>query len=188
MTAPEASPGKIVLLNGTSSSGKSSIGHELLRVLDDTYFLMAVDAFNAMRARRDHGADELELVLRRTRAGFHRAVAGMAEAGNNVVVDYVLSERWRLEDCLKVFADLDVVLVGVHCDLVELERRERVRGDRPAGLAAQQLEQVHAHGIYDLECDTRTASAHDCAVRIKGFLADPAGHRAFDRLRQKFDQ
>ncbi len=187
MTAPEASPGKIVLLNGASSSGKSSIAHELLRVLDDTYFLMAVDAFNAMRARRDHGADELELVLRRTRDGFHRAVAGMAEAGNNVVVDYVLSEPWRLDDCLTLFSGLDVVLVGVQCDLDELERRERERADRPVGLAARQIEQVHSHGMYDVECDTGATSAHDCAVQIKEFLADPAGHRAFDRLRQRLD-
>ena len=171
-----------MLLNGTSSSGKSSIADELVPLLDDTYFLMAVDAFNAMRSR-DYPPEELELGLRRTRAGFHRAIAGMATAGNNVIVDHVLSEPWRLADCLALFAGLDVVFVGVRCDLAEVNRRERQRGDRPVGLAAQQLAQVHAHGIYDLECDTTTTSARDCALQLLEFLLTPKGPRAFERLR-----
>jgi chloramphenicol 3-O-phosphotransferase len=32
-----------------------------------------------------------------------------------------------------------VVLVGVHCPLQELERREQERGDRAPGLAARQI-------------------------------------------------
>ncbi|WP_425303565.1 phosphotransferase-like protein [Nocardia wallacei] len=30
----------------------------------------------------------------------HRAVAAMASAGNDIVMDHVLSEPWRLRDCL----------------------------------------------------------------------------------------
>lgn len=86
-------PGRIIFLNGVSSSGKSSIAGDLLTMLEDTYFLMSVDVFNAMRVRRDYGPDQLSNVLRRTRAGFHRAVAAMAAAGNNIVVDHVLSEQ-----------------------------------------------------------------------------------------------
>ncbi|MFH0252256.1 chloramphenicol phosphotransferase, partial [Streptomyces chitinivorans] len=37
--------GRIVFLNGTSSSGKSSIATELLQVLDGSWFHMPVDAF-----------------------------------------------------------------------------------------------------------------------------------------------
>src|SRR5215472_6983223 len=92
-------PGQIVFLNGTSSSGKSSIARELMLILDRPYFHMSVDAINAMRARdRTLALDPAELtaVLARTRAGFHRAVAGMARAGNDVIADHVLSEQWRL--------------------------------------------------------------------------------------------
>ncbi|MEU9314026.1 AAA family ATPase [Streptomyces sp. NPDC048256] len=121
--------GLIIFLNGTSSSGKSSIAKELLPVLDDTHFHMPVDAFHAMRARLDIAPDELPSMLRRTWMGFHRAVAGMAAGGNNIVVDHVLSEQWRLFDCVALFAPEDVVLVGVHCPLPELERREQERGE-----------------------------------------------------------
>ncbi|MFH0517808.1 chloramphenicol phosphotransferase CPT family protein [Streptomyces sp. M41] len=175
--------GTVIFLNGTSSSGKSSIAGELLRILDEPYFHMPVDAFHAMRSRTPVPQDQLATVLHRTWQGFHRAVAGMAAAGNNVVVDHVLSAEWRLKDCLSLFVPQDVVLVKVHCDPAELERRERARGDRPAGLAGAQLEQVHAHGVYDLECDTGEATPQECAHRIKDFLGARVGPTAFEQLR-----
>ncbi|WP_234468937.1 chloramphenicol phosphotransferase CPT family protein [Streptomyces sp. MBT62] len=181
--ASQPTGGLIIFLNGTSSSGKSSIAKELLPVLDDTYFHMPVDAFHAMRARRDIAPDEVPSMLRRTWMGFHRAVAGMAAGGNNIVVDHVLSEPWRLLDCVALFAPEDVVLVGVHCPLPELQRREQERGDRPPGLAARQITQVHAHGLYDIECDTSTASPADCAQQIKNFLPHRPTPTAFEKLR-----
>ena len=152
-------PGLTILLNGTSSSGKSSIATQLLRILDEPYFHLTVDTVNGLRAKRQTqrlAPGQLDLVLARTRAGFHRALAGLAQAGNNVVADYVLCEPWRLRDLLEVMAGCEVVFVGVHCAAAELARREQARGDRPPGLAATQLGQVHAHGCYDLECDTTT--------------------------------
>jgi chloramphenicol 3-O phosphotransferase len=179
-------PGQIIFLNGASSSGKTSIARELLVVLDRPWFHMPVDAINGMRAKRrtsELSQPELDLVLARTRAGFHRAVAGMAAAGNNVVMDHVLSERWRLLDCLAVLGDFDVVFVAVRCSEAELTRRERLRDDREPGVAVAQQELVHAHGCYDIECDTTTASALDGALSIKEFLARPEPPAAFEELR-----
>ncbi|MBJ6624076.1 chloramphenicol phosphotransferase CPT family protein [Streptomyces sp. I4(2020)] len=175
--------GRIIFLNGTSSSGKSSIARELLEMLEEPYFHMPVDSFHRMRTSREIDADRLPDVLHRTWRGYHRAVAGMAAAGNNVVVDHVLSEEWRLADCLELFEPREVVLVGVRCSLEETERRERERGDRPAGLAARQYTRVHAHGVYDVECDTTTTSPADCARAIAAFLPHRPSPTAFERLR-----
>ncbi|MFE7271089.1 chloramphenicol phosphotransferase CPT family protein [Streptomyces sp. NPDC057623] len=180
--------GLVIFLNGTSSSGKSSIATELLRILDEPYFHLPVDAFHAMRSRTPVPPDRIATVLHRTWQGFHRAAAGMAAAGNNVVVDHVLSAEWRLRDCLSLFVPQDVVLVKVHCSPEELERRERARGDRPPGLAAGQLEQVHAHGVYDMECDTSRTTPQECARRIKDFLRDRPGPTAFEQLRAGTDR
>ncbi len=186
MSDPASGRGQIIFLNGTSSSGKSSIARQLLLILDRPYFHLSVDAFNAMRAREktaELGPAELEAILARTRAGFHRAVAGMAEAGNDIVVDHVLGEEWRLADCLRVLAACKVTFVGVRCSAAELERRERARGDREPGQAAAQERQVHAHGCYDLECDTTTASPQESAARIRDFVASGQAPTAFERLR-----
>jgi chloramphenicol 3-O phosphotransferase len=107
----------------------------------------------------------------------------MAEAGNDVIADHVLSEPWRLLDCLAVMANYRVVFVGVRCAPAELERRERERGDRTPGAALAQEPLVHAHGLYDVECDTTTASPCDCAVRIRDFLGTGQAPTAFERLR-----
>jgi chloramphenicol 3-O-phosphotransferase len=49
----------IIFLNGTSSSGKTTIARELLDVLDELYFHVPVDAFRAMRVHA-HGIYDLE--------------------------------------------------------------------------------------------------------------------------------
>ena len=177
--------GLIIFLNGTSSSGKSSIAVELLRILDEPSFHIPVDAFHAMRTRQEMPPEQLSAVLHNTWRGYHRAIAGMAAAGNQVVMDHVLSADWRLRDCLDLFVPQDVVFVGVHCPRAELERRERERGDRPAGLAARQLAQVHAHGLYDIECDTSRADPLRCASRIKEFLTARPTPTAFQQLLDK---
>lgn len=178
---------QIIFLNGASGSGKSSIAEELLVMLDDVYYRMSVDDINRMRARRSLDPATVEAVLRRMRAGFHRAVAGMAAAGNKVVVDHVLSEPWRLVDCLAVLEPYDVMFVGVRCSLPELERRERARGDRHLGISANQFDRVHAHGSYDLEVHTDQSSAAECARQIVTYLdREPRSQPAFDLLRQRY--
>ncbi|MFK4087109.1 chloramphenicol phosphotransferase CPT family protein [Kribbella sp. NPDC020789] len=184
---PQASagrPGRVIVLNGTSSSGKSSIAKELLDVLEDVWYHVPIDRFHQMRARREWTDEAFLPVFQKTVLGFHRAVAGMAAADNNVVADYVLGERWRLADCLDVLKDVPVLLVGVRCSLAELERREAERGNRTIGRAAMQFPVVHQHGVYDVEVDTERNSPRECALMIRDRLA--AGPpTAFDQLRRR---
>lgn len=176
--------GHIVFLNGASSSGKSSIAAELLDLLPGPYFSLSRDAINSMRSRTrtpEFGTPEFGEVFERTVRGYHRALAGLAAAGNGVIADHVLRPHW-LADCLEVLREQEVTFVGVHCPLPELRRRGQVRGDRPAGLAERQYPIVHAHGVYDLECDTSVHSPKECAQIIAEFIAKPGRSQAFHRL------
>lgn len=179
-------PGRVILLNGASSSGKSSIGQALLSLLPDPWFLVPVDAFGAMRSTsHTRLLDDAELadVLKRTRLGYHRAVAALASVGNDVIMDYPLSERWRLDDLLDVLKGYDVTLVEVRCSPEELERREHARGDRPVGLARSQAG-AYGYGESDIVVDTTSTSAAACAAHIAEALGTLAPPRAFDRLRR----
>lgn len=178
-------PGRIILLNGASSAGKTSIGRALQRALDDPWFLFSVDALGAMRSTPDRAlaANAVEGVLRRTRLGYHRAVAGLAEVGNDVIMDYPLSEPWRLVDLLDVLDGYDVTLVDVRCSVAELDRRERARADRPLGLARSQ--RVFEHDERDVTVDTTTGDPEACALAVVRAMAEQPPSRAFDRLRSR---
>ncbi|MFE9431072.1 AAA family ATPase [Streptomyces sp. NPDC006640] len=176
--------GTVILLNGTSSSGKTSIARALLDRLEGTWFHMPVDAFHALRGGRQIPDSELQAEIDRTAKGFHRAVAGMAAGGNNLVVDHPLSRRWRLLDLLDLLVPEDTVLVAVRCPLPELNRREADRGDRSPGLAALQYAQVHAHGPHDIDVDTSVHTPSECARRIHDFLPHRPRPTAFETLRR----
>lgn len=156
----------------------------MLPLLDDPWFFVPVDAVSGLRSMRyrrhldDAGVAEM---LRRTRLGYHRAVAALASAGNDVIMDYPLSEPWRLVSLLKVLDGFEVLLVDVTCSPDELERRERARGDRPLGLAASQV--VFAHPDRDLVVDTTATPAEICAEAVVQLLAAPPRSTAFERMR-----
>ena len=176
----------MILLNGPSSSGKASIGRALQSLLDDPWFLFPIDALGAMRST-DHqrvlAESETEAMLRRTRMGYHRAVAALASVGNNVIMDYPLSERWRLDDLLDVLTGCRVALIDVRCKLDELDRRERARADRPLGLARSQ--DVFSHDDRDITVDTTRTTAHTCALAIATQLTALGTDTAVDRLRRQ---
>jgi chloramphenicol 3-O phosphotransferase len=177
--------GRIILLNGPSSSGKSSIGRALLALLPDPWFLVPVDAIGAMRSTvhtRVLGDAEISQMLNRTRLGYHRAVAALASVGNDVIMDYPLSEPWRVADLVQTLDGYDVTLVEVRCASDELDRRERLRADRPVGLARSQTA-VYAHGEADIVVDTTSSAADECARTIANTLDALASPKAFDRLR-----
>ncbi|WP_129311406.1 AAA family ATPase [Streptomyces sp. L2] len=178
------SAGTVVLLNGTSSSGKSSIARELLGMLEGSWFHLPVDAFHALRGGSPLADEDVQAEIDRTAKGFHRAVAGMAAGGNNLVVDYPLSRRWRLLDLLDLLVPEDTVLVAVRCPLPELERRETERGDRQPGLAATQYDHVHSHGTHDIDVDTSRETPAACARRIGDHLRRRTRPTAFERLRR----
>lgn len=178
--------GRVVLLNGPSSSGKSSIGRAMMPLLDDPWFFAPVDAISGLRStvhRKALGDAEVQDMLIRTRRGYHRTVAALASVGNDVVMDYPLSEPWRLLDLLVVLDGFEVTLVDVTCAIEELDRRERARGDRPLGLAGSQ--NVFDHGDRDLVVDTTTASPQECAELVVRHLAEGAAPTAFTRLRRR---
>jgi chloramphenicol 3-O phosphotransferase len=97
-----------------------------------------------------------DLVRPRFFAGFHRCPPAFAAAGNDLIVEHVIEFASRRRDLARLLAGLDVFLVGVHCDLAEIDRRERARGDRRPGEGRTHVETdlIHSFGAYDFEVDT----------------------------------
>lgn len=162
-------PGRIILLNGTSSAGKSTICRELQKQLDDAWCYYASDQL-ADAGFRDPGKKEAaldhEMPAERMRFfdGFHRSIPAFAAAGNNLIIEHIIEFDWWMDDLVRHLARLDVFFVGVHCPLQEIERRERERGNRDIGEAAYHLK-THDYCTYDLEIDSREP-AYNSAEKI----------------------
>jgi chloramphenicol 3-O phosphotransferase len=153
--------GRVILLNGASSSGKSSLATALQTALPEPFLHVSSDQFVAagmLPERRDDGGpfDWWHQVRPRFFDGFHRCLPALTAASNDLIVEHIIEfPSWRAS-LAELLADTDVFLVGVHCRLAELDRRERARGDRRPGEARAHVldNKIHTFGPYDFEVDT----------------------------------
>jgi chloramphenicol 3-O phosphotransferase len=156
--------GKIILISGASSSGKSTLAKGLQKSLPEPFLHLQLDSYIEMLPH----TDDWEMFQRMVR-GLNRSVAVMAEEGNNLIVDHVLIDNTWLEQLLELLADRYVLFVGLNCPLDELERRERQRDARRQGFARQQFGNIHKGKIYDLELNTSFLSTVDCIGQVLEF-------------------
>lgn len=183
----------IILLNGSSSSGKTTLARKLQQLLPGAYQHMALDQFRDGLPDRYRGLNSpaespgaqgmnvvpIDLQGERVTAiefgshgeqmlrGMRRAVAAFASQGNNVIVDDLLFKPEYLHDYAVALKDYQVWCVGVHCSLARVNEREAKRTGRFPGTATSHYHQVHAHDLaYDVEVDTTDLDASSCAARI----------------------
>lgn len=163
--------GRIILLNGASSAGKSTLARAIQAALDEPFLHCSSDILGVgLPSRRDPDGPFAWQGGARPRffAGFHGCVAALALAGNDLIVDHVIElPAWRAE-LRELLMPFDVFLVGVHCSLGELDRRERERGDRRVGEGREHVEidRIHDFGPYDLEVDTTERSPAVVAAEV----------------------
>ena len=169
---------RVLLLNGGSSSGKSTLALRLQDILDGCWLRLGVDTLVDAAPRKLLGVGGLDLaedgtvgvgadfveVERQWMAG----VAAMAAAGAHILVEDnfvsgpAAQQRWR-----EALRDLAVGWVGVRCAPEIATARETSRGDRVPGMAAGQAESVHTGISYDLVVDTDRTDAVELARTVR---------------------
>jgi chloramphenicol 3-O phosphotransferase len=189
-----ADKGRIILINGTSSSGKTTLVRGLQTTLPELWLEMGIDRFayalpgrvlgqptwpQLFRyVRRDGQSDgpftiETTTLGQRFISGIHATAATLARGGLNVIVDHVLLEAAWLEECARMWATFSVLFVGVRCPLDVVLRRELERKDRTLGQAEAQFAVVHSWGAYDVEVDTSVLTPSEAVDRIRAALGSP---------------
>jgi chloramphenicol 3-O phosphotransferase len=175
--------GRVIVLNGGSSSGKSGIVRCLQAILPDSWLAFGVDSFvDALPAAMQSSGDGIDFgpngevnvgpAFRQLEAAWRAGIAATARAGANIIVDDVFlggaasQQRWT--DAL---GNLEALWVGVRCDAEVAAGRELARGDRAVGMAVSQADLVHDGVLYDVEVDTTRTESIDCARTIAGKLA-----------------
>jgi len=187
--------GTILILNGASSSGKTSLLKALQARLPEPYLEAGLDKFIWMLPKRYLDRPLWDDVLglateagqtgHRLVNGMHQTIATLSRSGLNVVADHVLVEPVWVQQCAELFAELPAYLIGLRCPLDVLEQRERERRDRTLGQARAQFAWVHAHGIYDLEVDTSQQDVEACAGLILDALQAGLEPRALHQLKKQ---
>jgi len=182
--------GNIILINGTSSAGKSTIAKALQDILEPQFYLTGIDHFlrsfherlivisseeNApspetwLAIFENEKFKRLEIGPRgyQMLAGMYSSIASLAESGIHSIVDDVIWDLRAFEIAVSTLPAENVFFVGIQCPIEVAEQREIDRGDRALGGARFFGERVHEHAKYDLEVDSATRNHEESAQQIK---------------------
>ena len=174
---------QVIVLNGGSSSGKSSIARALQGVLPGLWLTFGTDVLaEALPGRGDDppsglvlepdGTVTVKLEFRAVEEIWYQGLAVMASRGAFLILDEVFLAGGAGQRRLRgLLGDVDVLWAGVHCDPLVAAGREAGRPDRVRGMAMSQAVAVHAGVVYDVEVDTTDCPAVACARPIAEAVA-----------------
>jgi chloramphenicol 3-O phosphotransferase len=174
MMSSDADPyPRCILLNGTSSSGKTSLAKALQELFPVVFLNFSIDNILYALPQSDLAAMINGTPIRRVEYrydrlvdGFHAAVAGLLASGNRLIVDNALTRpEWKAKFDEAV-AGHRTFRIGVTCDPEEARKREVKRGDRAIGTVDRELPLVHEGMAYDLVVDTTRTPASAIADLI----------------------
>lgn len=184
----------VILLNGGSSAGKSTLARALqeasptllLHVGEDDMISLLPSKYLGLGGgalagegiqyepaaqpgewRNHWGATGLHVMR-----AMHRLWGELADAGFDLVIDHILDHRAAVVELAAALQRHAVLFVGVAADAAELERRERQRGDRRPGLARGTAAAALAHGVpYDLTLRSDAEPLAASVARLRAALA-----------------
>lgn len=203
--------GQVILLNGTTSAGKSTLLRQLQQEMDEPYHAIALDQFRDGMPPRFRGlnsnSDEPgarglnvvpvqlngELVTEvqfgdyglKVLSGLRRAVRALAECGVCVVVEDLVFSRDIAEDYARLLHDVRTTVVAVRCSEQVLLAREQQRLGRFPGTAKRYIDDLHRWMDYDVEVYTDTTAPADCAARVVAAVQAPSETPAIQRMYER---
>ena len=163
------SKGRIIFLNGVTSSGKTSIV-EALQDRDDCYlYVVANDLFQEMvgeRFLRENYWEHLSWVIILM---YHTAKL-YSDMGHDVLIDGILVERLELaphyQQLMDILKDNPLFIVEVACPLEVCRKRNIARGDRYENQSAEQAELMARDIRYAMTVHTDKNTPEECAEAI----------------------
>lgn len=186
--------GIIVLMNGTSSSGKTSISIELINQNEIPFHYLSIDNFIKefndkfldVEIKREVDQQTIaQIMFDPLISVYYSTIKLFSENGLNVIVDTVIDNDKRFNECLDIFYDQPTLFIGVLCSREELIRREQARGDRESGLADSQFDKVYCFNEYDVDVNTEELNPIECAEKILSFIKSNKDYSVFKKLSKR---
>jgi chloramphenicol 3-O phosphotransferase len=193
--------GIVLILNGPSASGKSSIQKAFQSLMmPDLWIKHGIDSLfdgplpditpdnleywqtkNAIRwvttTKDKDNNNVIPLFIGdqgdKVAYGMNSAIFAYAQNGNNVIVDYIAYKKEWLDDLRKKKPEnINIYYIKVNIPLEILEQREKNRGTSPVGHARSHYDIIDWDISYDLEIDSGTESPEQIAEKIKTFISE----------------
>ena len=174
--------GKIIILNGVSSSGKTTLSKALQNAFSEEYLALGIDDIIGMLpgGLPETGVKE---AVRKCQNILHGFIRLLSDMGHNVIVDnLILASFGTLEECIACLRDYPVMLVRLNCPAHELRRREQKRGDRSIGNGESQIDELVPADTYDVVVNTYEESIEQCVNRILQLVDSPDEWTAMKQL------
>ena len=199
----------IIIINGSASAGKTSIikfmqtlyTKPLVHAGIDRFWAMIPDQYKECGAKAEEGYlfsqtfdNQNNPSVQIERGPFAqqfdytmpRIIKCLADHGHDVVADTIITDDAQICNYAKTLHEHTVYFVGIVCDLEELEKREKERGNRILGLARGQINCIHKHeNYYDLIIDSTDCDQTTSAQKILDFIKETPAPQGFKMVTKK---
>ena len=157
---------RVILLNGPSSSGKSTLAKALKSRIEETsreeYGIVSIDDF--LRCSRDETIYEEDVF--EIGGKLCEALRKSLDSRPGVIVDHVITSRRIFAQFKEAVGEYEVWTVHVTCPLGTLMEREKTRGNRCPGSAEASHRFLFPRDGYDVTVDTGVLQPAEAAASI----------------------
>ena len=161
--------GRILFLNGVTSSGKTSIVEALQEKEDPFFYVVANDLFQEMVGERFLRENYWKYLSEVILMMYHTAKM-YSDMGKHVIIDGILVERPEITphyaQLKEILQDNPLDIVEVYCPLEICRQRNIARGDRYESQSEEQQALMAKNIAYSLRVDTSRYSPEQCAQII----------------------
>ena len=160
---------RLVLLNGPSSAGKSTIVgmlREKLRLHGADPVIISIDDYMKISTDEEIWEDDVFEIV----PDMSRDIIAALRKGQWVIVDHVITSARIYEALLEAADGFPVTGILVTCSLETLRKREKERGNRFAGTAEASYRYLYPREGYDLRIDSGETGPEDAAERILALI------------------
>ena len=168
--------GRIIYLNGVTSSGKTSIVEALQARRDVFFYVVANDLFQEMIGEEYLKEDYWKYLGEVIIMMYHTAKL-FSDMGKNEIIDSILVERDGIaphyERMREILHDNPLDIVEVFCPLDICRQRNIDRGDRYPSQSDEQAALMAKDIAYSMRVDTGRLSPEECADVILKKLSIP---------------
>ena len=161
---------QIILLNGPSSSGKSTLSKALQRLIEEkrgeTYAIISIDDFMKLALDETIYEDDVFEIS----GDMCLAALEALKTSPGVIIDHVITSQRIFCQLMDMLGQYPIHQVHVSCPLEVLLEREHARKNRCLGSAESSYTYLFPQEGYHMTVDTSVMTPAECSMEIYRML------------------